>query len=295
MFHTTMKLTSTLLLLATAASMPHAHEIDERSFEGGVLERRADWQKVGCYSSSGSLTLNGTDIYQSSLACEGVAGSHKVIALTNGDTCYYGDALPPSSDKVDDSECSTKCQGYPENCGSSSNFWVLSNGGVSAVAGSSSSPPTTSATSASSQVTSALSVVTSGGGTQTVVVTQPVATPAAATAVVSTTPTSSAGASNGHQNTVGIAVGVVVGVVGAAALAAAIFFFLRSRKQKEQAAELQRQNSIAGLRSEKPPSTYSMPDSRLEPAYMRRMSDGSIADNQDYSRRILKVSHRYET
>jgi cell wall integrity and stress response component len=31
-------------------------------------------------------------------------------------------------------------------------------------------------------------------------------------------------------------------------------------------------------------------DTRLDPAMVqRRMSDGSIADNQDYSRRILKV------
>jgi hypothetical protein len=38
-------------------------------------------------------------------------------------------------------------------------------------------------------------------------------------------------------------------------------------------------------------STFS--DMRLDPAVMaqRRMSDGSIADNQDYSRRILKVFH----
>ena len=40
------------------------------------------------------------------------------------------------------------------------------------------------------------------------------------------------------------------------------------------------------------PSSTSVTDSRLEPSVMfqRRMSDGSIADNQDYSRRILKVN-----
>jgi len=42
----------------------------------------------------------------------------------------------------------------------------------------------------------------------------------------------------------------------------------------------------------KPTNRSSMSDSRLEPSVMlqRRQSDGSIADNQDYSRRILKVS-----
>jgi len=34
-------------------------------------------------------------------------------------------------------------------------------------------------------------------------------------------------------------------------------------------------------------------DTRLDPVIMtqRRMSDGSIADNEDYSRRILKVTN----
>lgn len=42
----------------------------------------------------------------------------------------------------------------------------------------------------------------------------------------------------------------------------------------------------------KPPSSAgaSSFDNRLDPVMaQRRMSDGSIADNQDYSRRILKV------
>jgi len=35
------------------------------------------------------------------------------------------------------------------------------------------------------------------------------------------------------------------------------------------------------------------PDQRLDPVLLqqRRLSDGSIADNQDYSRRILKVTN----
>lgn len=37
-------------------------------------------------------------------------------------------------------------------------------------------------------------------------------------------------------------------------------------------------------------SNSSMTDSRLDPEFMaRRQSNGSIADNEDYSRRILKV------
>lgn len=45
----------------------------------------------------------------------------------------------------------------------------------------------------------------------------------------------------------------------------------------------------------KPPSSsggLSMSDARLDPVIAhRRMSDGSIADNEDYSRRILRVTN----
>ena len=51
--------------------------------------------------------------------------------------------------------------------------------------------------------------------------------------------------------------------------------------------------NVAGGYGAKPPtsSAGSVSDARLEPSVMmqRRQSDGSIADNQDYSRRILKV------
>jgi cell wall integrity and stress response component len=53
---------------------------------------------------------------------------------------------------------------------------------------------------------------------------------------------------------------------------------------------------IAGGAGKPPHSSggsSSFTDMRLDPAVMaqRRMSDGSIADNQDYSRRILKVTN----
>ncbi len=75
------------------------------------------------------------------------------------------------------------------------------------------------------------------------------------------------------------------------AIAGGIFFFLRNRK-KRAVEEEYRRNVAAGYNG-KPPSSSagSLNDSRLEPSVMmqRRQSDGSIADNQDYSRRILKV------
>ena len=89
-----------------------------------------------------------------------------------------------------------------------------------------------------------------------------------------------------------IAAGVVVGVVGALAVIGAILFFLRQRRRKAVEDEYRRNAAINGLTNGgKAPSQSSISDSRLEPSVMmqRRMSDGSIMDNQDYSRRILKV------
>lgn len=92
-------------------------------------------------------------------------------------------------------------------------------------------------------------------------------------------------------NVAGIAAGVVVGVVALTAFAGGLFLFLKSRKRR--AIEEEHRNNLVGWYGQKPPtsSSGSISDSRLEPSVMmqRRQSDGSIADNQDYSRRILKV------
>lgn len=100
---------------------------------------------------------------------------------------------------------------------------------------------------------------------------------------------------DGKPNVAGIAAGVVVGVVALIAIAGGLFFFLRNRKRKALEEEYQR-NAAANSYSNLKPATSSAgstSDSRLEPSVMmqRRQSDGSIADNQDYSRRILKVTN----
>ncbi|KAL9587657.1 MAG: hypothetical protein Q9212_000111 [Teloschistes hypoglaucus] len=94
-------------------------------------------------------------------------------------------------------------------------------------------------------------------------------------------------------NTAGIAAGVVVGVVAVCGIVGGIFFVLRRRRRRapEEEYEKNSANPFENEASRPPPSSGSMADSRLEPSVMiqRRQSDGSIADNQDYSRRILKV------
>ena len=120
----------------------------------------------------------------------------------------------------------------------------------------------------------------------TIVVTAPGQTTAKETVITTShTNTPSSGPSKA-----GIAAGVVVGIVALSAIAGGIFFFLRNRKRR--AVEEEYHRNLTGGYGPKPPSTAgSMSDSRLEPSVMfqRRQSDGSIADNQDYSRRILKV------
>jgi cell wall integrity and stress response component len=98
-------------------------------------------------------------------------------------------------------------------------------------------------------------------------------------------------------NVAGIAAGVVVGVVALAGIAIGLFFFMRHRKRKTEEEEFKRTQvgdfmRHGGTSGEgKPPNTgYSnMSDSRLDPEANKRNSIGSIADGQDYSRRILRV------
>lgn len=92
--------------------------------------------------------------------------------------------------------------------------------------------------------------------------------------------------SDSSSNTAAIAAGVVVGVVGFCALLGAAFLFWRFKKRRDQ------QNFVNTGPVEhynKPMSTSS--NSRFDGDFMaqRRQSNGSIDDDQDFSRRILQV------
>jgi len=145
--------------------------------------------------------------------------------------------------------------------------------------------------SASVTSTSKAAVVTVGG--QTVVVTA--GSQSTSTSSSSPSPESQGG---GGPNKAGIAAGVVVGVLAIAGLIGGLFLFMRNRKRKEIEEEYKRNAAVSSfIAAGKPPmssgGTSSFNDVRLDPAVMadRRMSDGSIADNKDYSRRILKVTN----
>ena len=239
----------------------------------------------GCFSSAGSLVDQGSQQYQSSGLCKGICvGLNKpVMGLSAGSHCYCGDKLPSSDSKEDDSNCNVGCTGYSEKCGGSSAWSVFLTGLQSDVGNeggsSSSSSAAGSTTKAPTSTSTSPSTVTQPG--QTVVVTAP-----GQSGAQSTSSSTSKGA-----NKAGIAAGVVVGIVAIAGLIGAIYFFLKNRKRRAVEEEYRRNAAINSFTAGKSPVSSSMSDARLEPSVMahRRMSDGSIADNQDYSRRILKV------
>lgn len=76
----------------------------------------------GCFSSSGSLVFNSTQLYNSLSKCATdicfQALGKPVAATTAGNQCFCGDTYPSLSDLVDDSKCNVGCTGYNlEACG----------------------------------------------------------------------------------------------------------------------------------------------------------------------------------
>lgn len=243
------------------------------------------FKSQGCYSSGGNMTLQKDYVPEFGLAsgkCNEHCRSKKnwIMGL-RGDACYCGFALPPVNEKSKDSNCNYPCPGYDiEACGGlgTPGYWSVWNTGINieapvydGSASSSSSSSSPSSTSPPSQ--------SSGPAT-------PSETDSPAE--------SEKPEEKKSTNVAGIAAGVVVGVVALAGLAGAAVFLMRRRRNAEIEEEHRRNAAVnAFINGSKPPSTngsISMTDSRLDPVMAhRRLSDGSIADNEDYSRRILRV------
>ncbi|KAI9816507.1 MAG: hypothetical protein M1827_001639 [Pycnora praestabilis] len=256
----------------------------------------------GCFSSSGDMTDQGAQQYNSAGKCQTICVllNKAVMGTSSGSHCWCGDLLPDPNTKVSNSECGSPCTGYGQtNCGGP-NAWTVALtgtesdvGNVVASSSSSSAAPTPTPATVSSQSSpnsNPVSVyVSTVQGTQTVMETMPVATPATETGSVETSGSASKG-----PNKAGIAAGVVVGVVALAGILGGAWLFLRRRRRRAVEEEYRRNaalNNLTGHEGNKSTGSSSISDSRLEPSVMmqRRQSDGSIADNQDYSRRILKV------
>jgi cell wall integrity and stress response component len=235
---------------------------------------------IGCFSSGGLLVDQGSYTYQTAgyCQCQCATLNKAVMATYKGSDCYCGDLLPPTDTAASNSSCNSPCQGYDTaDCGGDG-FWSVALTGIesdvgNAPAGSGSSSAQSSHIPTVTQ-TAAPSVITKAG--QTIVVT------ASSSAHTS---------SGGGSSKAGIAAGVVVGIIAIAAIVGGVYFFLRQRKRRAVEEEFRRN---AAVNSGKPKSEVSSTnDQRLDPnitAFHRRQSIGSIADERDFSRRILQVS-----
>ncbi|TGZ81212.1 hypothetical protein EX30DRAFT_348767 [Ascodesmis nigricans] len=225
---------------------------------------------VGCYKSKGSMKFMSSDGFNSDGFCgvkcveEEVASGnmgYSVMAMANED-CYCGNKLPAKADKVDESKCSQPCPGYDErNCGSrlGDYFTVY-------LTGLEKSPEEETQSSSEPSKTSTDSSLP--------------------TSTLPVEPTSPSESNGGGVNKGAVAAGVVVGVLVVLGIGVGAFLVIRKRN-REKVEEEYRRSAAAREFAQKPSS-----DHRLDPGMVqRRDSVGSIADSQDYSRRILKVTN----
>jgi len=241
----------------------------------------------GCYSTGEPLDDHGSWTFQTAGNCQPICIGLKkpVMGLVDGSNCWCGDLLPPLSAKVDNSSCNTPCNGFDKLFCGGNGFWQISLTGLNKnqIAHYDPSSASSSATSAS-KTSAPAAVVTIGGST--VVVT---ASDAASSASSGASKKTSSG-----PNKTAIAAGVVVGVIALVGIIVGVVLFLKHKRRREVEEEYRRQAAVSSFAGSGKlhTSNSSMNDSRLDPEVMlRRQSDGSIADNQDYSRRILKVTN----
>jgi cell wall integrity and stress response component len=249
-------------------------------------------RSAGCWSSKGNLTdMSGVDPTKvSSGYCNNLckAKQYPVMGL-QGASCFCGMAYPPADDTAADSDCTYKCPAYGgEACGTlgSPGFFSIWNTGINIDPPNYVPPSTTTSSSSSSSSSTSSDAEKSSAA----------ANPSSpATQSAEATPSDAPSGGSKKTNVAGIAAGTVVGVVVLGGLLGAAFFTMRRRRNAEIEEEHRRNAAVnAFINGSKPPSTsgsISMTDSRLDPVMAhRRLSDGSIADNEDYSRRILRVS-----
>ncbi|KAK5061196.1 hypothetical protein LTR84_007738 [Exophiala bonariae] len=231
-------------------------------------------QTLGCYSDPGpGLTEFGDATGQSSGYCRDNCTNlaQPVMAITGGVTCYCGNELPALDTLVDPDNCNVKCMGYGlEDCGGMGFYQIYLTGLGANVH---TAPNSTSSSSSGSSSTSAPA-------------------PTKPNETVFVTPTGSSDSvqksSDGGVNKIGIAVGVVVGVLVLAGIIGAVVFIIK-RKRNQEIEEEHRRNAANSFLSGK--SDKSATDQRLDPSIYshQRQSIGSIADERDFSRRILQV------
>ncbi|KPM34181.1 hypothetical protein AK830_g12393 [Neonectria ditissima] len=240
----------------------------------------------GCYKSQGNLTVaKAVRSFVSSGSCwEYCKGKDYLVMGLHATSCYCGMVYPPTIDVTDDKNCNYSCPGYSkESCGSLvDGVFSIWNTGIDVIVDD--MEPVETTTSAAETTTKA-SKSTAATEAATTVEEAPAET---------TTESSDSDEEKSGPNTAAIAAGSVVGVLALLAIIGAAVFFVRRRRNAEIEEEHRRNAAVnAFINGSKPPGSagsISMTDSRLDPVMAhRRLSDGSIADNQDYSRRILRA------
>ncbi|KIL89837.1 hypothetical protein FAVG1_06572 [Fusarium avenaceum] len=242
----------------------------------------------GCWKSNGNMTVEYSGALTTRGYCGDICKKKKYLATaTQGSRCFCGMVYPEEGDQVDDEKCDWPCPGFPkEACGALKTYYSLINNGIELAPDN--YVPEKSTTSAAPSSTKASETTAAEEST-------------APTGTKDATTTSEAAPDDDDKKKDGpnigaIAAGVVVGVVLITAIGGGAIFFVRRRRNAEIEEEHRRNAAVnAFINGSKPPGSsgsISMTDSRLDPVMAhRRLSDGSIADNQDYSRRILRVTN----
>jgi len=225
---------------------------------------------IGCFETAIPLENHGDFLFRSPGNCQFICIELKkpVLGLSDGENCWCGDMLPPESHQVNDTLCDTDCRGDDTvKCGGPDLVQVILSG------------TTKNRIPHMEELEEEISSTAERKSSST----------KAPELTASATPTDEP-EEKGGPNKAGIAAGVVVGVVGLAAIIGGVIFFLRQKKRREIEEEHRRREATNPFFGHS--SSTSMTDSRLDPSYMdRRQSNGSIADNEDFSRRILKVTN----
>jgi cell wall integrity and stress response component len=254
----------------------------------------------GCYKSNANHTLNeavtGTGVSSGSCRKECIKGNKWTVISLQGSKCFCGTVMPPPSDKASDTKCAYKCPAYgKEACGNigGTGYYSIFNLGDDI------DPPIyveEEEDDDKDDDKDSGSSTTMGSGPSS---TAEPSLPAKTEDNSNEEPTGDEKKDEedkGGPNVAGIVGGSVVGVVAVAAGAGGLWFFMRRRRNSEIEEEHRRNAAVnAFISGSKPPGSsgsISMTDSRLDPVMAhRRMSDGSIADNEDYSRKILRVTN----
>ncbi|KAH7362125.1 hypothetical protein B0T11DRAFT_80979 [Plectosphaerella cucumerina] len=251
----------------------------------------------GCFKSKGG----DWDFYEvqamSTGACHGRnAGNEGVcykmkdkkytVSAATPDGCYCGYEYPPKADLIDDSKCNFPCPAYDdEACGgftdAGKTFYSVFNVGIKIAV---------PYMDASSSTTTSSAVTDDNAPAATSASNQP------ASSSSSSSPANDGDKSDDGPSIGGIVGGVVAGVAVVGILGAIAFFIWRRRRNQAIEDEHRRNATVNSFISGAKPTSssgVSMTDSRMDPgmAHQRRLSDGSIADNQDYSRKILRVTN----